>query len=465
MADATAQFTIIRDGSPEQAVDKDALVFGRLLSCDVALDHPAVSRIHAGINFLDDRFYVINLSSSNFVTVNGRKIAPSETDIIVDGDLVLIGPFAVRIAIKDQKLTAGVRIAAEADLTRTTQSFQRQPEALDSQKADILKVFWEKRSRDKDDWGSRLRPTAKPEPGKARINWKPTRDLGRAWRYGILTWCVLVIAAIAVFAYFTKPDTFAPMPLSSVHAATFSERQIAGQPNANSCVSCHAPNKSVETSCATCHQGEQFHASNTRKHQEAGITCIACHSEHRGDAYKSNESAEASCATCHNDLNKQTYNGKTVSTPHGDAQFNYPVLNGKWSWEGVEKAVAPQIPEVGGSATGDRDAQAKALREFHSIHVGRLTVPAGMTADSKGLVSCSTCHNTFSPIDIATPKETCASCHAPKSPTTGAVQSNCVSCHVQHPYSGDRWKEFLTPDALTRRRAGVAAQTEELRKR
>lgn len=466
MAESPVQFIIAREGAAAQAVDKDDLLLGRLSTCDLQLEHPAVSRVHAGINFLDGRFYIINLSNSNFVTVNGRRIAPGETDIVVDGDLLLVGPFAIRVEIAGGTLTASVKMAVEADMLHMTQRLQRPNiEGIDTERANVLKVFWEKRSRNKDDWGSRLRPTAPPEPGKARINWKPTRDLRRAWRYGVFVWTALVLASVAVFAYFSKPDTFSPMPLSSPHLALASERGIAGQPNANSCTTCHRPDTPIETACASCHQGENFHASNLQKHQDAGVSCVSCHSEHRGADFKSNPVAAGSCSECHNDANKNSYRGKRVGAPHGSDGYLYPVVGGTWTWNGVDKVLAPQMPEVLGSATGDRDAQEKASRQFHAVHVGRLKAPAGLGADSRGLVSCSTCHKAFDPIDVVTPKQTCATCHVPKTPTADGMKADCITCHVQHPYSADRWNGFLTPDALARRRAGVAAQIEELRSR
>ena len=61
------------DGSAEpKEVDKDSILIGRLDSCEIHLDHSTVSRIHAGINCVDDNFTLVNLSTS---TVNGRFAA------------------------------------------------------------------------------------------------------------------------------------------------------------------------------------------------------------------------------------------------------------------------------------------------------------------------------------------------------------------------------------------------------
>ena len=173
--------------------------------------------------------------------------------------------------------------------------------------------------------------------------------------------------------------------------------------------------------------------------------------------------AVESCATCHNDSNKQLYNGKAVATAHGGS-YGYPAANGTWTWKGVYSEVADAIPEINNSATGDKDEQAKLSRHFHTVHTGRLRTPTGLEGDSRGFVSCSTCHNSFKPIDRTTPRETCASCHTNKSGETTrdarfkADQANCISCHTQHPYGGNRWSEFLTEDALKRRKDAIAAK-------
>jgi len=39
-----------------------------------------------------------------------------------------------------------------------------------------------------------------------------------------------------------------------------------------------------------------------------------------------------------------------------------------------------------------------------------------------------------------------------------AGQANCISCHVQHPYSSGRWSEFLSDEALKRRNDAVSAK-------
>lgn len=441
---------------------KDGIFIGRLDTCEIVLDHKTVSRIHAGINFRDGKYYVVNLSSSNVITLNGRLLGAQKDDVLADGDTIQIGPFTISAGRVNNNLILVVESQFTDQLPTTTGDLgAKKPQAPPPPASEgVLKVFWEKRTREKEEWGSRLRPREKPKPGKAMFNWRPTGDLRRPWRVGLFIWAFLLVGAAGAFAYFRYPQTFAPRPLSNPHVTTENLGGIATQANSSSCTTCHTPNEPVENSCIKCHQAAEFHASNTKAHEESGITCTVCHKEHLGADFDIKATAVQSCAECHNDNNKATYNGKTVQTAHGGT-YGYPIVDGAWKWKGVYREVADAIPEINSSATGDKDEIARLNRHFHTVHVARLTVPKGLKGDSQGLVSCSTCHEGFKPIDRETPKATCAACHTTSPEASerdqrfGSVSANCISCHVQHPYSTRRWSEFLTEDAVNRRRTAV----------
>jgi predicted CXXCH cytochrome family protein len=450
------------------AVQRDGIFIGRLERCEISLDHTSVSRIHAGINYLDSKYTLVNLSSSNVLTLNGRLLGPQKSDVLADGDTIQIGPFTIAVGrLKDELIL----IVEEQFVTRSSAQPASEAVAKETKKrpaeADgVLKVFWEKRTRDKEDWGTRLRPTEKPKPGKAMFNWRPTRDLRRPWRAGLFVWAFLLLAAAGGFAYLRYPETYAPKPLSNPHAAKIEGSTKAVVENGNSCTTCHMVDEPVENSCIRCHQAHEFHATNTRAHETAGITCTVCHKEHQGSNFDITASAIQSCAQCHNDANTRTYNGKTVHTAHGGS-YGYPVVDGVWKWKGIYREVADAIPEVNSSATGDKDEQARISRYFHTVHLYRLKAPEGLKGDKRGLVTCSTCHKTNNPVDKVTPRQTCAACHTSSEGTksqdarfTGGPE-NCISCHVQHPYSADRWSEFLTSDALERRKTSVTEKIKQ----
>jgi pSer/pThr/pTyr-binding forkhead associated (FHA) protein len=464
------KFTIVLPTSVEpQTRYKEGILVGRLDTCDIILDHATVSRIHAGINFRDDKYNLVNLSSSNTLTLNGRLLNAQKSDVLAGGDTIQIGPFTIAVGIADDliSLTVQQQIIDTPIIGKPTE--ERLGGGVVEQQPDVLKVFWEKRSREKEDWGTRLRPTTKPIPGKAMFNWRPTRDLKRPWRTGLFLWAFLLIGAVGAFAYFRYPQTYAPMPLANPHASKIDGSLIATASNGNSCTTCHMANEPVENACIKCHQAEQFHASNTKAHEDAGVTCTACHREHQGSDFDMKGSAIQSCSQCHNDANTTVYNGRSVRTAHRGS-YGYPAVNGKWAWRGVTREAADAIPELTLSATGDADDQQRLSRQFHTIHVGRLKAPEGLKGDSQGYVSCSTCHEFFQPtVDRSKPQQTCAACHTSKAGNDGRDKRfagssvNCISCHVQHPYSGNRWSEFMTEDALKRRKDAVAAKLTKVR--
>ena len=477
MAKESGKFTISHADLdiPTASFERDGIFIGRLEKCEILLDHKAVSRIHAGINFSDGKYVLVNLSSSNVLTLNGRLLKSQKSDVLADGDTIQIGPFTLSVgrlgheillAVEKQFIESAPATAAPEVVAAPTSAPPPEEEE------NVLDVFWEKRSREKEDWGTRLRPTATPKPGKSLYNWTPTRDLRRPWRYGLFIWAILVVGAVGAFAYFRYPQTYEPKPLSNPHASKIDDSKIAVASNGNSCTTCHTANEPLENSCVKCHQADEFHASNTKAHDQAGITCTVCHKEHQGADFQITATAILSCSQCHNDTNTKTYNGKNVHTAHGGS-YGYPVVDGVWKWKGVYREVAVAIPEINSSATGDKDEQARLSRYFHTIHVSRLKAPAGMKGDKRGLVSCSSCHKTSDPnsnekVDRVTPRQTCVVCHTNGPAAAGRDERfasssvNCISCHVQHAYSAGRWSEFLTDDALTRRKEAVVAQIKKL---
>jgi pSer/pThr/pTyr-binding forkhead associated (FHA) protein len=472
MSVETGKFTVSYPDldMPTVGFNAEGIFIGRLDTCEIVLDHQTVSRIHAGITLRDKRYFLNNLSSSNIVTLNGRLLGPKKTDALADGDTIQIGPFTIAVGLlKDEILLVVESQVARLKVDPTPKPV---PVADNASIADgVLDVFWEKRTREKEDWGTRLRPTEKPIPGKAMFNWRPTRDLRGVWRGGLFVWAILLIGAVGAFAYFRYPGVYAPESLASPHVAVIESSGIASTSNSNSCTTCHAPNEPMENACIRCHQATEFHVSNTKAHQDAGITCTVCHKEHQGADFDMNATAIQSCAECHNDNNTKTYNGKAVRTAHGGT-YGYPITNGEWKWKGVYKEVADAIPEISKPAIGDKNEQAKLSRHFHTIHLARLKSPSGLIGDKNGLVTCSTCHGEkfdVKNLDRETPRQTCAVCHSTTTGTAvqdarfGSSPANCISCHVQHAYSGGRWKEFLTDDALKRRVDSVKAKIETLK--
>jgi hypothetical protein len=463
----------------------EGLAIGRLPDCELNLNHPTVSRLHAGVRKIDGRFYIFHLSPSNSTTLNGKLV--EEKAALADGDVVQIGPFFLFIEFNENALAIRVRYqtavrVGDAELpTGSIQPTTGAPTTADMQSGvassragaedeGALDVFWEKRKREagKVARPSPLRPRAPaPKLGKARFNWKPTRDLERPWPFSIFTWGLVVVGLLSIVAAFSYTSAFSPAPISNAHARSNlnTTPAIAREPNANSCTTCHSLRTSMETNCATCHQTEAFTATVTPPHVAAGVGCISCHAEHRGAdfrpgiapynaSFQKGVEADQTCAGCHNDNNKKLYNGRAVRTPHGGT-FGYPVVGGQWKWKGLDAETWQQKPEnlkqlvanwpvAPGDENGQRSAQ------FHALHLYRVRTTGNLTGNASGELSCSSCHKSYGAmLDRETPRTTCAACHNGKTDmqTTRALLSNempnCTSCHVQHVKDTRHWNPSL----------------------
>ncbi len=223
-------FIITREDRAEDAktLVTEGLRIGRQNDCDLVLNHPTVSRLHAGINRVGRRFYIINLSGSNPTTLNGRLIAFDETEAVASGDQIRIGPFFLLIEQADERILK-IRVSHQFALTvgdteaRETEAVQQQQEEttvefVPRDVAGALKVFWDKRTREKAGRQSPLHPHNPPRLGKARFNWTPTRDLVRPWPFSVFVWGVIVVGALSAFAAFKFKDAFAPELVSTPHA-------------------------------------------------------------------------------------------------------------------------------------------------------------------------------------------------------------------------------------------------------
>jgi hypothetical protein len=446
----------------------DGLKLGRLPSCELVLNHPTVSRLHAGINEAEGRFYLYNFSQSSGTTLNGRVVPTGYAEVLADGDVVQVGPFFLHFVRAGSALyiTVTLEVAIHVGDAEARGETTVVPPAHAADSFDIsqtLNVFWEKRKREagKMDRLSPLRPR-KPARvlGKARFNWTPTRDLERPWPFSIFVWGFAAVALCAAVAAVVYAQAYAPAPVSPAHArATLdAEPPIARRANASACTSCHTLTGGMEQNCASCHQAEGFVATVTEAHRAAGVGCTSCHVEHQGTEHRPAVASLQTCTGCHRDANAKTFNGRRVGTPHGGT-VGYPVREGRWVWAGLSAEEWERKPEdlrgivrrveAGLRQSAGRDPRdVRRSAEFHALHLHRVRAAGGLASNREGEVSCSTCHQSFSPIDRETPRTTCAACHngdrggkfervlAPDKP-------NCISCHVQHPQSRREWGHRL----------------------
>lgn len=465
-------FIIARD---DRAVDPKTIIsqglrIGRLADSDVWLNHPTVSRLHVGINKIEGYFFLINLSASSATTLNGRSIPFNEAEALSSGDEIQIGPYFLRVEQTGEALKLRVVLAFAVKvgerIGRHTSELHKKQLAVRQQTGDLiprspevlnaLKLFWNKRTREKAGRPSPLHPRTPRRLGKFQFNWIPTRDLVRPWPFAIFLWAPIVVGTLSAVAAVKYKTAFAPEPISAVHTGNTLTLMptIAKRPNSSTCTSCHALGVSVtnrekmNANCAACHQTQSFAATIIPAHREAGITCITCHAEHRGKGFSPMNAALESCAKCHNDANKTHYNGKSVHTAHGGT-FGYPVINGVWVWKGLDAEELEAKSEIAAllkkNRANPKDEQQWRNAQFHAIHVHRVRVISGISGikdvDTVNLVlSCSSCHKSGymgRNVDREYPRTTCALCHNTqvfdnnKGPS-GIETPSCTSCHVQH---------------------------------
>ncbi len=478
-----SKFTVIRKdlNLDPVVIESEGLTLGRLIGNDLALNHPTVSRTHAGIKEINGDYWVFNLSEANGTLLNGEQI---EQTPLADGDLIQIGPFFLYPDYTDDGLhlqvemtvnplpveaSSASQVKLPVEERRTIRLDPGQLAKLQREKTtpkgtrrlagtgmltgrlaeldeQALKIFWDKRKREagKLATDSPLKPKTRRRLGKAQFNWSPTRDLQFAWPKALFAWGAIVITVLAVGAVFAFKDAYSPGALSTPHArGDFSiNPAIAKAVNDASCTTCHSVKASMNQNCASCHTTSAFHSEVSDKHLKSGLTCVACHSEHHGRDFRPALVANVACTGCHRDGSGYVspINGQPLKTPHGGS-FGYPVTDGRWLWGGISQAEW-QRKELPGATS-----QYSLKEQFHLIHVaGRQT----------GRSNCTDCHTSGFEGAALTQgvRESCASCHGVDAATAqnqtanarlgfadralnpaGGASANgplCVSCHSQH---------------------------------
>jgi pSer/pThr/pTyr-binding forkhead associated (FHA) protein len=463
-------------------IESEGLTLGRLVGNDLALNHPTVSRTHAGIKEIEGDYWIFNLSEANGTLLNGELI---EQTPLADGDLIQIGAFFLFPQYEADGLRLEVELSVRplpvepasfsqvklpAEQRRTIRLDPRQIAQLQRDKAtpkgtrrligtgmlsgrlapqdeQALKIFWDKRKREAGKLAADtpLKPKGKRRLGKVQFNWYPTRDLQSGWPNALFSWGVLIVAALAVVAIFAFKDAYSPGALSTPHARgdLAITPAIAKNANAASCTTCHSVKASMSRNCANCHTTAAFHSEVSDKHMKVGLTCVACHSEHHGRDFRPALVANAACVGCHSDGSGyiSPLSGQPLKSPHGGGSFGYPVTNGVWSWDGVSPQEW-QRRELRGATS-----QFSQKEQFHLIH---------LAGRQQGRSNCTDCHVAGFEGDALTQgvRESCAACHGlsaaaaeaqatsarrgfaqrAQGPMGGARPNGplCVSCHSQH---------------------------------
>jgi pSer/pThr/pTyr-binding forkhead associated (FHA) protein len=172
---------VIRNHQVVQSAEfvKDKIVLGRVLSADLRLDDPRVSRIHALIEVKGPQILVTDLASSHGTFINGTKVLEGKLQV---GDTLKLGFVEVKIEKGSGKPTAteslgasdaeGTATQVEIDRDKLDKGNRRGP---DRRQAD---VFPEEKRLDERRQGDRRVPGEEPPPleGDRRVGERRRAD-------------------------------------------------------------------------------------------------------------------------------------------------------------------------------------------------------------------------------------------------------------------------------------------------
>lgn len=77
-------------------IREDNMLIGSSNICDYVIDNPAISRNHARISRIGDKYYMTDLDSTNGTFINGIRMNKSETKELNNGEEVMIGRIKFR---------------------------------------------------------------------------------------------------------------------------------------------------------------------------------------------------------------------------------------------------------------------------------------------------------------------------------------------------------------------------------
>jgi thioredoxin reductase len=498
MAEALSRFIVKRkDGVnviDDLVIESDGLSIGRLIKNDLALNHPAVSRMHAGIKQIGNDFWIYNLSDSNGTLLNGELV---ERTPLAEGDLLQIGPFQLKINYSQNALVITIEremelnpvagqgsgfvstpeISAEAIKTLIVQIPAKNAKPivtpggtqrlkmtgrLTGVLADVeeraLKVFWDKRKREAGKLAEKtpLYPRGMQKIGKAQFNWRPTLDLRKLWRKSYWVWGIGIVALLALVSAFVYPTTYSPGQVSDAHStSTNGNRGIALRPNANSCSECHNVVTGVQNKCIECHNTADNATVATSQnpkgfqpqtliagHQKANVTaCNQCHTEHQGKPSASGLLNYGLCANCHNGkytIEDGDHKGQKLPIPHGGGSVGLPQLGTDFKWTGWnavrwQKALDRwDNKELQQAFTAQKLEKVAAVGYVKTDQFHYLHYLGKVTDDK----ACIVCHkdnklDAKSAEGIKSLREACLKCHATTENTTG-LKANLANCITCH---------------------------------
>ncbi len=397
LAEEGAEFRFIAEWKATtgvaQILEKSKILLGRKNTCDIQLDEPAISRVHAEIERDATGIWISDKSGGGGVYINGRRVVRQQ---LRHGDTISIGFFEIKIGLSEEMCALEIQpYRKDAQIAGASIPANYRKVVGDARPSIAPSITEVKPSA-----GIAARPVWIQDTAPI---WVPTSDiLPNRFR----SWMVMasIVATMACAAYpvvSKKYEVYSPGPTSSFHTianAKF-EKRLEQNDIGSQCAACHSGFARVDAAnCQLCHS----ESKPTKAHEEKGVACAGCHSEHNGPQFDIARNVGAGCqsAGCHVQIHQKQLLllAKQQKPPEGPTK--------------VPSAVAL---EVTFRKSGD------------PLHVQH--------ADLKE--DCNACHVPDNP-KIKVPREImrmkCVGCHSfgPEA----SLRERCYSCHFEHPGKG-----------------------------
>ena len=88
-----------KDEKDMEVVAKEAILGSSKRHSDLLLDYPTISRNHAKVHYIEDAFYLEDLSSTNGTYLNGRRLIPGEKKELTTKDMVQFAEYTYEVSV------------------------------------------------------------------------------------------------------------------------------------------------------------------------------------------------------------------------------------------------------------------------------------------------------------------------------------------------------------------------------
>lgn len=169
--------------------------------------------------------------------------------------------------------------------------------------------------------------------------------------------------------------------------------------------------------CTSCHNKDAQRHWEGSIHQQNGVACVSCHTNHKADIALNPKTNTALCLSCHKDQKANLFKSST-----------HPILSGQMNCVSCHN---PHGTKAGGEALLNKDTVNDTCFTCHPGKRGPFVHPHQPVTED-----CGNCHNPHGSnkgamLTMRTPA-LCISCHAGAHHNDAATnRTSCLTCHNQ----------------------------------